>query len=851
MLGTLLRSCFFLYLALACVMPTSLHAQQSSTTLTLTSYLSNLEKEYDIKFSYVDEAIKGLQLELPKATTLEGILSEIRSQTGLAIKKLDERYYTLSKTPFVTICGAVLDNFAKNSIPGATIEILGTEQALVTDMDGTFVLEEIPREASLKVRYLGYITKYVTIEDLLKNEGCTKILLAQNVEKLEEVTVYEFLTAGITKQENGSITLQTSALGALPGLTEPDILQSVQALPGIRSIDETVSDINVRGGTNDQNLMLWNGIKMYQSGHFFGLISAFNPYLIEKVTVFKNGTPVNYGDGVSSVISMQTKDDIGQAFTGGGGLNFISGDVFGQIPLRENLAFQFSARRSITDVFNTPTYNSFTNRAFQDTEVRNQQNQEVAENLENEENFFFYDVTAKLLYDINPNQKLRLNFIGISNDLAFSETDLDANETNSSLLDQNNVSAGLQLNSDWQNNLSSHINVYFSRYSLLAENSFNSQQQLLQQNIVEERAVKLDTRYLLSKNWTWQNGYQYIETGITNTTEVTNPPFNSNVKGVIRIHAPYTQVDYSSPEKLFTASAGVRLNSIQNLGTFSDFLIEPRVNLNFKIANYWRAEVLGEFKSQTTNQVIDLEQNFLGVEKRRWILSDGDRLPVTKSKQGSLGLNYSKNSLYLGVEGFYKEVDGISTRTQGFQNENQFNGELGSYDVQGIEFLINKRGLNYSTWLSYTYNTNTYTFGSIVPASFPNNLDVRHSVTLASTYTLNNLKLGASLNYRSGRPFTQPDATDPLNTNFFPLRINFEAPNSSRLPDYLRIDASATYSFTIGNAIKATAGLSILNATNKENVLNRYFRVSENDEVETVENISLGFTPNISFRIAF
>ena len=264
-----------------------------------------------------------------------------------------------------------------------------------------------------------------------------------------------------------------------------------------------------------------------------------------------------------------------------------------------------------------------------------------------------------------------------------------------------------------------------------------------------------------------------------------------------------------------------------------------------------RAEILGEFKSQTTNQVIDLEQNFLGVEKRRWILSDNTHLPITKSKQGSAGINYAKKSLYLGLEGFYKEVEGISTRTQGFQNQNQFNGEIGGYTVKGIEFLINKRGLNYSTWLSYTYNTNTYTFPSIVPAEFPNNLDVRHSITLATTYDLKQLKLGTSLNYRSGRPFTQPDANDPLDTNFFPSNINFEAPNSSRLPAYLRLDASATYSFPIGNTIKAKAGASILNVTNKRNILNRYSRVSPDNELETVDNISLGFTPNVSFRLRF
>jgi len=558
---TIRKSIYKLYLVFLLLGPNlSSYAQRTTTNASLISYLAALEKEFDIKFSYVDDAVNGITVSILKPSGLENILASIRTQTGLQIKKLDQRYYAISKNNLVDICGMVLDNFAKNSIPGATIELLGTERALVTNIDGNFTLKQVPRDASLKIRFLGYVTQYKTVEELLQKEGCTKVLLAQNYEKLEEVTVYEFLTAGITKQQDGSTTLETSTLGTLPGLTEPDILQSVQALPGIRSIDETVSDINVRGGTNDQNLILWNGIKMYQSGHFFGLISAFNPYLTDRVTVFKNGTPPNFGDGVSSVIQIQTKDEIDNTFSGGGGFNFISADIFGQVPLKDNLALQFSARRSTTDFLNTPTYNSFTDRAFQDTEVRNQLNQQVDEGLINEENFFFYDFTAKVLYDINPDQKLRLNFIGIANKLSFGQINETNGESTSSLLDQNNVSAGLQWYSKWQSNFTSELNVYFSRYNLLAENSFNSQQQLFQENTVEEQAIKLDTKYTINKNWIWQNGYQYIETGITNTTDINNPSFISDVKGVIRIHAPYSQLNYTSQDGLLSANGGVRFN---------------------------------------------------------------------------------------------------------------------------------------------------------------------------------------------------------------------------------------------------------------------------------------------------
>ncbi|NQZ45563.1 MAG: carboxypeptidase-like regulatory domain-containing protein [Flavobacteriaceae bacterium] len=843
----------FLFSCLTLLPSLGVFSQEVGKAVPLSVVLSELERRFDVKFSYVDADIEGLEVEVGDFDGLARFIQAIEGQTQIKINKLNERYYALVQCTLIDICGKVLDNFAENNIPAATVEVLGSDIAIVTDMDGSFRLSQIPRKAALRVRYLGYATKIIEAERLLSQNGCPNVLLAQNVEKLEEVIVYEFLTSGIVKQEDGSISLNTGELGTLPGLIEPDVLQTVQALPGIKSIDETVSDINIRGGTNDQNLILWNGIKMYQSGHFFGLISAFNPYLTDKVTVYKNGTPPKFGDGVSGVISMETKNTIDGDFHGGAGINFISGDVFGQIPIREDLAFQFSARRSTTDFLNTPTYENFTRRVFQDSQISNQQNQLVDRAIENEVNFFFYDFTGKVLYNINDDHKLRFSFIGMDNDLDFRETQIDIDETTRSELNQTNLSAGLQLQSQWTPDFASNLNVYVTRYDLEALGiSANPAQELIQNNRVLESALKLDTRYTVSDRLYWSNGYQFIETGIQNLTLVTQPDFQSEVKGVLRIHAPYSEVGYQSYDKGFIANAGLRANLIQNIGTFTKFLLEPRLSLNFRLAKHLRGNILGEFKSQSTNQVIDLEQNFLGIEKRRWTISDEDQLPITRSKQGSFGLNYEKNALYLGLEAFYKQVDGVSTRTQGFQSENQFNGELGSYEIKGVEFLINKKGKNFSTWLSYTYNKNDYTYDSIVPSTFPNNLDIRHTVTVATTYDIGKLKIGLGLNYRTGKPFTEPLAGDAaLNRTIFPARINYEAPNSSRLPEYLRVDASATYGFDLGNNSKATIGISVLNVTDRRNILNRYYQINELDELELIENFSLGLTPNISFRVRF
>ncbi|SDM77817.1 TonB-dependent receptor [Kriegella aquimaris] len=823
-------------------------AQENTATTYLSSYIQLLEQDFDVKFSYIDDDLRTIQITIPKSSKLSEILEDIRDQTQIEIQKLSERYYTLKKTTTVHICAIILDNFENNTVAGATVEVLQSNVASVTDLDGKFSFANVPRSATIQIRHIGYKTLFVNVEDLLA-PNCPTLLLAVNYQLLDEVVVYKFLTTGLTKELDASVTMNTKEFGLLPGLTEPDVLQTVQALPGIKSIDETVSDINIRGGTNDQNLILWDGIKMYQSGHFFGLISAFNPYLTDKVVLVKNGTSAQYGDGVSGIISMQTANQINAEFTGGGGFNLIGGDVYGQFPLSEKLALQFSARRSLTDFFNTPTYNQFFERAFQDSEVSENS---YTSAITKEEDFYFYDFSAKLLYDITAKQKFRFSLININNDLNYTETDTGAERTSNSELNQSNLSFGGSLESQWTPKFSTHLNIYYTSYMLNAlSNTSSEQQQLFQNNEVLETSIKLNTHYTLSNTLSWLNGYQLSETGIINATNVTQPPFKSDVKGVMRTYALYSELTFTPKNKKWFARGGARLNYLENIATYHEFIIEPRLNINYSFTENIKAEFMGEFKSQATNQVVDLEQNFLGIEKRRWILSDGEALPITKSKQGSAGINYDHENLYIGVEGFYKEVTGISTATQGFQNQNQFNGELGKYDVKGIEFLINKKSTDYSTWLSYTYNQNNYTFNETTPRTFPNNLDVRHSITLAGNYTFNRLKFSMGLNYRTGKPFTEPQSDDPIDATFFPYRINYASANSSRLPEYFRADVSAVYNFSINSGIKASIGLSVLNFTDRKNTLNTYYRLNENDEIETVKSVSLGLTPNASFRINF
>ncbi|MGK0255031.1 MAG: hypothetical protein ACI9OE_002549, partial [Mariniflexile sp.] len=612
--------------------------------------------------------------------------------------------------------------------------------------------------------------RFVVIKKVVQSE--TNLF---RIQRLEEVIVSNYLTTGISKFNDGSITIKPETFGILPGLIEPDVLQTIQALPGVLSSDETVSNINVRGGTHDQNLLLWDGIKMYQSGHFFGLISAFNPYTTKRINVYKNGASAKYGDGISSVIDMQLPNDIDNEFKAGLGFNLINADGFAKIPLSKKTELQVSARRSVTDLILTPTYDQYFKRIFQDSDLTNSKNNNNS--ITQNEQFYFYDVNVKFLYNITKKDRIRIHFLNVNNKLNYEEqsTINDRNEAFNSKLSQQNLATGITYTKDWNESLSTTSQFYVSNYDLDATNyDITNNQRLIQENEVYDGAAKIDINYAPNHQLKINGGYQFTEVGISNLEDVNNPVFRSYIKEVIRSHAVYAETGLLSNNAKTNLKLGARLNYIQK---FDMLFAEPRLSFSQRFLNNFRIEILGEFKSQTTTQIIDLQNDFLGIEKRRWVLSNNSTIPVLKSKQASAGIHFNKNKLLISGEAYIKKVHGITTRSQGFQNQYQFVNSTGSYEIKGIDFLLNKQFSDIvSTWISYSYSTNNYMFEALNNGkSFPNNVDIKHVVDFAGTFTHNNFKLAMGLNWHSGKPVTLPDPNDDPNDN----EITYSNPNSS------------------------------------------------------------------------
>lgn len=816
-------------------------AQNVSDDQPLTTVFSSIEAEFKCNFAYTDKLLEGHFSKAPVKSSLEAALRELEKTTLFNFQLLEDNTIAVSpKESSFERCMKII--IADTDEEGSEVVVKSKYQKISIRPGEELRMRFNKNNESIE--FHGATRSVYTISaGSLKPAECDVITLSPKLEYLNTVTLTNYIAKGINKNIDGSITVDYKEFDILPGLIEPDVLQTIQALPGIQSVNETVSFINIRGGTNDQNLILWDGIKMYQNGHFFGLISAFNPFLTNEVDIIRNGSGTQYGDGVSGIVRMRGNDQINDSITVGAGLNMISGDAFIDLPIGKKASLQIAGRKSFNNFVETATFDAYFDKAFQNTEVVN--NTDILSASDDE--FTFYDTHFRLNYQISEKDFLRLNFLLLGNELRFLENASFETETQSreSELLQSNYSGGLFYKRNWNPNFYSEAQLYGSLYGLRAINfDILNNQRLVQDNDVEESGIKLLNHFRLNPNFGIMAGYQFNETGITNFEQINNPFFERTDKQVLRTNSLFSEVNLKLPKMNTTVIGGVRMNYIDK---FDRFLIEPRLNINYRFLDYYSIDISGEMKSQTTSQIIDFQEDFLGVENRRWVLSNDRNIPIIMGQQLSVGFSYSRKGWLVNIEPYLKHIDGITTQSQGFLNQFENVRDHGSYTVKGVDVLINKRFRKVNTWMGYSYATNNYEFENLQPSEFPNNIDIRHTLNYGINYSFNDFKIAAGINWHSGRPITTLIPGMESDSE----QLNFASPNNENLPDYVRLDLSGTYTFKIGKKVNAFAGISFWNLLNSENELNRFYRFNMMGEPEEVVQNALAITPNATFRITF
>ena len=828
------------------------NAQDKSETILLLKILEKIEQKHDVKFNYIDEEIAIFKITPPKnSLTLNEKLDYISDKTRLKFQFTSKSYIAVinNKDLDKPLCGFIVDVFTNQPIAFANIKVIGTNYSTSTNENGYF---EINIKSINPIEFTHVNYEKLTIQSIeLYTNKCPTLTLKPFLNELSEVVTQTYLTKGITKKLDGTFEIKPKKFGLLPGLIEPDVFETLKQIPGIASTDETISNLNVRGGTHDQNLFLWNGIRLFQTGHFFGLISALNPNLAHTIKITKNGSSPFYGESVSSVVDISTHKNTFEETNGSIGINMISADVNAKFKTSKNSNFELSARRSHTDFINSPTYKNYYNRIFQNTAVTNITNDQVI-NYMNNEDFYFYDFSLQFNQKINSKIDLNVDLITINNLLEFNES----KEENSILiaknssLEQHTLGGNTTLKVNWNKKNQSEINVYASYYTIESENeSIQSNQILNQENTILDTGIKIKNSHQMATNWKFNNGYQFNEIGIRNFDRINSPIFSRRIKDVLHSHSLIGELMYSSENKKLRTAIGLRQTYITQL---DEYLLEPRLQFNYSFSKSFFAEILAERKSQVTSQIVDLQQDFLGVEKRRWILANNETIPVVKSNQVSVGFTFKKNNWLLTLDNFYKSVNGITSMSQGFQNQLEFSRINGKYTVIGSEFLIQKQLHNFTAWLSYTYTNNNYNFDSFSTNAFPNNYEINHNVGMALIYDYQKLKIALGSRWFTGKPNTLPSNSLPIfNTPENP-EIGYQEPNSSNLEDYFQMNYSSSYKISISEKSNLLFGFSVQNLLDSKIIINQNYRVNTNtNSIEQVNTFALQRTFNAFLRYNF
>lgn len=805
----------------------------------LRDVLDQLEVQFVVRFSYMDQTIDSIQVQPPETNLdLGQALEYLEGQVPIDFIPLDEDFISIRRRKAVVkICGYLLDE--DSGSPVSDVLVFNQNTATTSDQDGYFELANSETVPKLQVSHVSYQDQVLSFNSA--SVTCLTFYLTKSIERLEEVIIKNYITRGIDKRENGEIVVDVQNTNMLPGLTEPDIFFTLQNLPGIQSINETVTDINIRGGSNDQNLILWDGLRLYQTGHFFGLISAINPHLIGKTTLTKNGTPARLGEGVSGTIEVETKKKTTSEITAHAGSNLLNSDLLLEVPT-DKLHVLIASRQSIGGVFNTPTYGQYFDRAFRFSDVINDPNSQV---INSDEKFNFYDFSLNASYKPSTTADIKGGVLILDNGISYEESDLVSSRVESKVsnLDQGTIAGYLSYDQRWSDRFKTKLYSSIMNYKQESVNFnvLNGQEHILD-NEVLETAIRAEGSYFLNDTWDIEAGVQLVETGIRNFRDINLPAFRSLSKEVLRTTGLYAEGN-AHLQTHTTIAVGIRANYFDKLDKYR---IEPRLAIVTKLGGPLTLEVLAETKSQTTVQVVDFQTDFLGVENRKWEMVNGENIPLLTSSQASVGLNYQKKWMLISLEGFIKDVNGVVTASQGFLNQFQFERTSGSYVSRGVELLVNPSFGDLDSWITYSYLKSDYTFSDLVPPEFRNNFDISHALSVGLTYQLNKLELSTGVNYRSGIPFTEPQGIDSNNDE-----IVFDFPNALTLDSYFRMDFSAKYRFHISDKWSGNCGIAIWNITNHENIINTFSSITEDGELSQVNQKALGLTPNLSVRVSY
>ena len=785
-----------------------------------------------------------------------------------------------------TVSGYITDAQTGETLIGAGVIEAG--KGAVTNAYGFYTLTLPKGQHNLTFSYVGYAEQ--TLELNLQKDTTINIHLAPGT-ALKEATVVASKDAGIASTKMSAIELPMQVIKHTPVLFgEHDVLKTIQLMPGVQSGAEGFSGIYVRGGGPEENLLLLDGIPLYNAEHLMGILSVFQPEAVKKVTLYKGSFPARYGGRISSIIDVRTNDGNLKEFHGSVGVSALTDKIHLEGPIiKDKLAFSLSGRALHTFLY-TPLIHKVAGTPV---------------------NYYFYDLNGKLAWRISDRDRLFANFYngrdifyykdkGSSSDDDQTVSEYDTQSTSAAKMNINwgNTLGGLRWNHVFSSKLFSNVTLAYTRYRMHVGMDIMSEMRQKDRETgvvtrlsdtfkfgyesgMRDLTAKMDFDYTPSPEHLVKFGAEYVHhTFIPETvggylseynsgdiSASIDTTFNASVNDIMRGHeiSVYAEDDFTIWDRL-TLNPGLHAAFFHTQGT-PYWSIEPRMSAKVDISSTVSAKAA---YSRMAQYVHLLSPSSITLPTDLWVPITDKIKPVT-SDQTSLGIYYNGlKGWEFSLEGYYKWMHNILEYRDGtsfFGNSAnwQNNVEMGEGFARGVELFVEKKTGRATGWLGYTlaWSDRRFPNGSINGGEwFPYRYDRRHNVSLVLNYDFGHgLNASATWTFASGNTMTLPERQTVVVTpdgrilqqNYVSGRNNYRLPPSHRL----NLGLSWTRTKRRGEAVWDLSVYNVYNQMNPNFVFSDTYAIynSEGQIVDSGVRLQkltiLPFIPSIGWTRSF
>ncbi len=715
--------------------------------------------------------------------------------------------YSQSKT---TISGFIYDQNTGEILIGATIFEKNTQTGVVSNKYGFYSLTVQSNDSlNIEASYLGY--KPLNIKTPANQNIHIDLKLTASAIALKNVTISASKGDNIIQRnETGVVRLPIKDIEALPNLFgEVDIVRAYQLTPGVQSGGEAKSELYVRGGSPDQNLILLDDVPLYYVAHFGGVFSVFNADAINDVTLTKGGFPARYGSRLSSILDIRMKEGNMQKLSVQGTVGLLSSKLSVEAPIIKNkMSFIVSARKNLLPIFK-----------IMNTGL----------------SYNFYDINAKLNYRLSKTDKLFLSYYMGDDKISMAKkTKISHNKT---AVKWGNTLFAFRWNHVFNNKVFSNLTLSNTYYRYKNIFKYDVKTDSLSKRLnhsfltgINDISLKLDFTYLVNSKLNFKFGANSIyHTFIPNNEHffqegtniaTTEKNYSSSLNAIE--NAIYLENDLRF--NLINANMGLRYSSY-HIGNTNYYLFEPRILLNCIL----REDFSIKYSFSKMNQYVHLlAYSGVGIPSDYWLPTNENVKPENSLQNTvSLSKTFYDNKYELSLEAYHKTLNNLITFLPGeslignFENWENVVEKNGTGLNYGLELFLQKKSGRTTGWLGFTASKAQRTFENINNGkAYAFKYDRLFDVSIVINYKLkDNITLSGTWTYGTGYPITL--AVEHYTIQSQEIFI-YSDKNSFRMRDYHRLDVSVNFKKQT-NWGERTWSISIFNLYNRQNPYYYYY----------------------------